>query len=166
MNEPGYNVLFLSTGNSSRGIMAECILNREGQGRFHAYSAGSFPTGKLHDETVAMLKKLNYDLSGARSKSWDEFTRPGAPEMDFIFTVCDSAAGETCPIWPGHPITAHWGVPDPAAISEEGADRGLKLAEIFRMLHNRISLFTCLRLEAIDHLSLKSHLDEIGRTAH
>ena len=159
-----YNVLFLCTGNSARSIMAECILNREGAGRLRAFSAGSFPKGELHAETIELLKKLNYDVSQARSKSWDEFARPGAPDMDFVFTVCDSAAGEVCPIWPGHPMTAHWGVPDPAAITEQGAERGLKIAEIFRMLHYRISIFTNLRLDALDHLSLKAHLDEIGRS--
>lgn len=160
-----YNVLFLCTGNSARSIMAECILNREGAGRFRAFSAGSFPKGHLHAETVDLLTKLNYDLSEARSKSWDEFAKPGAPALDFIFTVCDSAAGEVCPIWPGHPMTAHWGVPDPAAVEETGAERALKIAEIYRMLNNRISIFTNLRLDALDHLSLKARLDAIGQSA-
>jgi arsenate reductase len=159
-----YNVLFLCTGNSARSIMAECILNREGAGRFRTYSAGSFPKGHLHPETVDLLKKLNYDLSQARSKSWDEFAKPGAPAMDFIFTVCDSAAGEVCPIWPGHPMTAHWGVPDPAAVTEQGAERAVKIAEIYRMLHNRISVFTNLRIEALDHMALKAQLEAIGRS--
>jgi protein-tyrosine-phosphatase len=127
-----YNVLFLCTGNSARSIMAEYILNREGAGRFRAFSAGSYPKGRLHDGTVDLLTKLNYDLSEARSKSWDEFAKPGAPILDFIFTVCDSAAGEVCPIWPGHPMTAHWGAPDPAAIEETGAERALKIAEIYQ----------------------------------
>lgn len=161
-----YNVLFLCTGNSARSIMAECILNREGAGRFRAFSAGSFPKGHLHAETVELLTKLNYDLSQARSKSWDEFADSEAPALDFIFTVCDSAAGEVCPVWPGHPMTAHWGVPDPAAVEETGAERAVKIAEIYRMLHNRISIFANLRLDALDHLALKSRLDAIGRSAH
>lgn len=160
-----YNVLFLCTGNSARSIMAESILNREGAGRFRAFSAGSFPKGHLHAETVDLLTKLNYDLSGARSKSWDEFAKPGAPALDFIFTVCDNAAGEVCPIWPGHPMTAHWGVPDPAAVQGTDVERALEIADIYRMLHNRISIFTNLRLDALDHLALKSRLDEIGQSA-
>jgi protein-tyrosine-phosphatase len=157
-------VLFLCTGNSARSVMAECILNREGAGRFRAFSAGSFPKGHLHAETVALLTKLNYDLSEARSKSWDEFARPDAPAMDFIFTVCDNAAGETCPVWPGHPMTAHWGVPDPAAVKGTDAERALQIADIYRMLSNRISIFVNLRLDALDHLAVKSRLDAIGRS--
>jgi arsenate reductase len=159
-----YNVLFLCTGNSARSIMDECILNREGAGRFRAFSAGSFPKGHLHAETVDLLTKLNYDLSQARSKSWDEFTKPGAPVMDFIFTVCDNAAGEICPVWPGHPMTAHWGVPDPAAVEETGAERALKIAEIYRMLNNRISVFANLRIGALDQLALQARLREIGQS--
>jgi len=151
-----YNVLFLCTGNSARSIMAECILNREGAGRFRAFSAGSFPKGGLHAETVDLLRSLNYDLSLARSKSWDEFARPGAPNMDFVFTVCSAAAGEVCPIWPGHPTSAHWGVPDPAAFPER-AD------EIYGMLQTRIRAFVDLPIETMDRLSLKAHLDRIGR---
>jgi len=164
MSEAIYNVLFLCTGNSARSIMAECILNRQGAGRFRAFSAGSFPKGYLHPETVELLTKLNHDVSQARSKSWDEFAEPGAPSMDFIFTVCDTAAGEVCPIWPGHPMTAHWGVPDPAALTEEGAERALKIADIYRMLNNRIGIFVNLRLDALDHLALKSRLEEIGQS--
>ena len=162
MSDKIYNVLFLCTGNSARSIMAESILNREGAGRFRAFSAGSFPKGHLHPETVELLTKLNYDLSAARSKSWEEFAKPGAPVMDFVFTVCDMAAGEVCPIWPGQPTTAHWGVPDPAAIAETGAERALKIADIFRTLNNRISIFASLRLESLDRLSLQSRLDAIG----
>lgn len=163
MTEKIYNVLFLCTGNSARSIMAECILNREGAGRFRAFSAGSFPKGHLHAETVDLLAKLNYDLSEARSKSWDEFVQPGAPSLDFVFTVCDSAAGEVCPIWPGHPMTAHWGVPDPAAVQETGAERAVKIAEIYQMLNTRISIFVNLRLDALDQLALKARLTAIGQ---
>jgi protein-tyrosine-phosphatase len=164
MTDKVYNVLFLCTGNSARSIMAECILNREGAGRFRAFSAGSFPKGHLHAETVDLLTTLNYDLSQARSKSWDEFAKPGAPDLDFIFTVCDNAAGEICPVWPGHPMTAHWGVPDPAAVQGSNAERALQIADIFRMLNNRISIFSSLRLDALDHLSLKAKLAEIGKS--
>jgi protein-tyrosine-phosphatase len=163
MTEKIYNVLFLCTGNSARSIMAESILNREGAGRFHAFSAGSYPKRHLHAETVNLLTRLNYDLSDARSKSWDEFAMPDAPNMDFVFTVCDSAAGEVCPIWPGHPMTAHWGVPDPAAVTEEGAERALRIAEIYRMLHTRIAIFVNLRIDALDRLALQKHLAEIGK---
>jgi protein-tyrosine-phosphatase len=163
MTDKIYNVLFLCTGNSARSIMAECILNREGEGRFRAFSAGSFPKGHLHAETVDLLTKLNYDLSGARSKSWDEFAKPDAPVIDFIFTVCDSAAGEVCPVWPGHPMTAHWGVPDPAAVTEEGAARALKIAEIYRMLQTRIALLVNLRIDALDRLALQKQLSDIGK---
>jgi protein-tyrosine-phosphatase len=165
MTDKIYNVLFLCTGNSARSIMAECILNREGAGRFRAFSAGSFPKGHLHPETVALLTKLNYDLSEARSKSWDEFAKPGAPVLDFIFTVCDNAAGEVCPVWPGHPMTAHWGVPDPVAVEGTDVERALQIADIYRMLNNRISIFANLRLDALDHLALKSRLNEIGQSA-
>lgn len=164
MSDKVYNVLFLCTGNSARSIMAECILNREGRGRFRTYSAGSHPRGALHPETLTMLKQLDYPTEGLRSKSWDEFAAPGAPEMDFVFTVCDDAAGEVCPSWPGQPMTAHWGVPDPVAISAVGAEKGLKLADIYRMLYTRISIFTSLRIEALDRLSLKQRLDAIGKT--
>jgi arsenate reductase len=163
MTDKIYNVLFLCTGNSARSIMAESILNREGAGRFRAFSAGSFPKGHLHAETVDLLTKLNHDLSGARSKSWDEFATPDAPVIDFVFTVCDSAAGEVCPIWPGHPMTAHWGVPDPAAVTEEGAERALRIAEIYRMLHTRIAIFVNLRIDALDRLALQKHLADIGK---
>ena len=162
MNEKSYAVLFLCTGNSARSIMAESILNREGGPRFRAFSAGSHPKGFLHPETMALLKRLNYPTAGLRSKPWDEFALADAPKMDFVFMVCDSAAGEICPVWPGQPMTAHWGVPDPAALQEEGAERGLKLAEIYRMLFNRITLFVNLRMDALDRLSLQKTLDDIG----
>jgi len=153
-----FNVLFLCTGNSARSIMAECILNRVGAGRFHAYSAGSRPKGELHAPSVALLRQLNYDLSSAYSKSWDEFVRPDAPAMDFVFTVCDAAAGEICPTWPGRPITAHWGVPDPAAFPD-------RVDEIYGKLERRIAIFADLRIEVLDRMSLKAQLDQIGRSA-
>lgn len=165
MSEKAFNVLFLCTGNSARSIMAECILNRAGGGRFKAFSAGSHPRGSLHPETLELLKRLNYPTAGLRSKPWDEFASPEAPQLDFVFTVCDNAAGEVCPTWPGQPLTAHWGVPDPALMEEVGAERGLKLAEIYRMLFNRISIFTNLRLDALDRLSLQNRLNDIGKTS-
>ena len=164
MSEKTYNVLFLCTGNSARSIMAECILNRVGGHRFKAFSAGSHPKGFLHAETEEFLKRSNFDTSTLRSKSWDEFAVPGAPEMNFVFTVCDNAASEICPMWPGQPMTAHWGVPDPAEIEAQGAERGLKLAEIYRMLNNRINIFVNLRMESLDKLTLKKRLDEIGQS--
>jgi len=163
MSEKLYNVLFLCTGNSARSIMAECILNRAGSRKFRAFSAGSHPKGHLHRETRQMLDRLNYDTASLRSKSWEEFSVPGAPEMDFVFTVCDHAATEVCPVWPGQPMTAHWGVPDPAEITEQGAEGGLKLAEIYRMLNNRIDIFVSLRMESLDKLALKKRLEEIGK---
>jgi arsenate reductase len=158
-----YNVLFLCHANSARSLMAEAVLNREGAGRFKGYSAGSHPSGKVNDEAVALLKKLNYDTTDLHSKSWDEFAKPDAPQMDFVFTVCDQTAGESCPVWPGQPMTAHWGVPDPAQIQEQGAARAIKLAEIFRMLDRRVGIFVNLRLDALSRLSLQGHLDEIGK---
>jgi protein-tyrosine-phosphatase len=160
-----YNVLFLCTGNSARSIMAECILNRIGNGRFRAFSAGSAPAGRIHPQTADLLRGLDYDLSEARSKSWQEFARPGAPVMDFIFTVCDKAAGETCPIWPGQPITCHWGVPDPAAITGDGIEAAEQIGAIYRTLKHRIEIFADLRIEVLDQLSLKNSLERIGRTA-
>ncbi|MCO5066938.1 MAG: arsenate reductase ArsC [Rhizobiaceae bacterium] len=163
MTDQPLNVLFLCTGNSARSVMAEAILNRLGAGRFKAYSAGSHPKGQVHPYTIQLLKSLNYDTSFARSKPWDEFAAPDAPKMDFVFTVCDDAAGETCPVWPGQPMTAHWGVPDPAAAEGTDAEKHLAFAEAFRMLNNRISIFVSLPMKAIDKLSLQKHLDEIGR---
>jgi protein-tyrosine-phosphatase len=163
MTDQPLNVLFLCTGNSARSIMAEAILNRLGAGRFKAYSAGSHPKGQVHPYTVQLLKSLNYGTSFARSKPWDEFAKPTAPKMDFVFTVCDDAAGETCPVWPGQPMTAHWGIPDPAAAEGSEAEKHLAFAEAFRMLNNRISIFVSLPMKAIDRLSLQKHLDEIGR---
>lgn len=157
-----YNVLFLCTGNSARSILAECIVNRLGRGRFRGYSAGSQPKGEPHPMTLDLLRKLDYDVSGLRSKTWDEFAAPGAPRLDFVFTVCDNAAGETCPVWPGQPMTAHWGVPDPAAVEGSETERRLAFAEAYRMLNNRISVFLSLPIASIDRLALEKRLREIG----
>lgn len=159
--ERSYNVLFLCTGNSARSILAESVLNHDGAGRFRAYSAGSFPKGDVHPMALEVLKSLGFLHEGFRSKSWDEFAKPGAPEFDFIFTVCDSAAGETCPIWPGRPMTAHWGIEDPAAI--EGAGQRDAFVQALRYLRRRIELFLALPLTAIDGIALQAKLKEIGR---
>lgn len=164
MSDAPLNVLFLCTGNSARSILAEAILKREGAGRFAAFSAGSYPKGEVHPFALDLLAKLNYDTGFARSKSWNEFAAAGAPEMDFVFTVCDSAAEEVCPIWPGQPITAHWGVPDPAAAQGSEAERRLAFADTYRLLNNRISIFVNLPMRSLDRLSLQSRLREIGRT--
>ena len=163
MSEGTYNVLFLCTGNSARSVLAEAILNREGAGRFRAFSAGSQPKGDVHPYTLDLLAKLNYDVSFARSKSWDEFATEDAPVMDFVFTVCDSAAEEVCPVWPGQPMTAHWGVPDPAAAEGTEAERRLAFAEAYRMLENRISIFVNLPMTSLDRLTLQERIREIGR---
>jgi len=156
-------VLFLCTGNSARSIMAECILNREGQGKFQGYSAGSTPTGQVNPLALNLLRKLNYDVSELRSKSWDEFAQPGAPEFDFVFTVCDDAAEETCPVWPGHPMIAHWGLPDPAAAEGTDAEKAFAFDDTYRMLSQRISIFVNLPLESLSKLALQEHLDHIGK---
>ena len=156
-----YHVMFLCTGNSARSIMAEAILN-DLKGPFKACSAGSFPKGEVHPMALELLERLGIDTSQARSKSWDEFAGPDAPVMDFVFTVCDQAAQETCPVWPGQPVTAHWGVPDPAAATGNQAEIGLAFASAYRALHNRISAFTNLPLKSIDSLSLHKHLKAIG----
>lgn len=158
-----YNVLFLCTGNSARSILAEAVLNSLGQGRFRAHSAGSHPTGRVNPFALELLQKHRLPVEGLRSKSWDEFAQPGAPPLDFVFTVCDSAAGEVCPIWPGQPITAHWGVEDPAAV--EGSDEAKRRAFLnaFQILGNRIRIFASLRLESLDRLALGSKLREIGK---
>ncbi len=163
MAEPIYNGLFLCTGNSARSIMAEAILNRAGAGRFKAYSAGSHPKGRVLPRTIELLKRLNYSTAEFRSKSWDEFARPEAPHLDFVFTVCDQAAREVCPIWPGQPMTAHWGVPDPAAVAGNEAEIALAFSEAYRQLNNRISIFVSLPLARLDKLALKKRLDEIGK---
>ena len=164
MSEKSYNILFLCTGNSARSIIAEAIMNRLGQGRFKAYSAGSTPTGTVHPFTLELLERSNFKTDFARSKAWDEFAEPGAPDLDFVFTVCDNAAGETCPVWPGQPMTAHWGVPDPVAATGTQAERRLAFSEAYRMLYARISIFVSLPLGSIDKLSLQKRLDEIGET--
>src|SRR6516225_4207736 len=158
-----FNVLFLCTGNSARSIMAEAILNRLGTGRFHAYSAGGRPKGQVHPETLELLGSLGYETSGFRSKGWSEFAAPGAPPLDFVFTVCDNAAGETCPVWPGQPMTAHWGVPDPAEAKGTPAEIALAFKDAYRMLHQRIGVFTALPIRSLDQLSLQQRLKEIGR---
>lgn len=158
-----YNVLFLCTGNSARSILAEAILNTQGMGRFRAYSAGSFPKGQVHPAAIALLKELDYDTEGFRSKSWDEFSAPDAPPLDFVFTVCDNAAGEVCPVWPGQPMTAHWGIEDPAAVEGDGQAQAFWNA--YQQLQRRIQLFLALPLEDIDELSLQNRLKDIGKTA-
>jgi arsenate reductase len=157
-----YNLLFLCTGNSARSILAEAAMNRTGGGRFRAFSAGSFPKSDVHPMTLEVLRDLGFSTEGLRSKSWDEFASDGAPQMDFIFTVCDDAAGETCPIWPGHPMTAHWGIEDPARV--EGAGQKQAFLTALTYLKARIALFLALPLEAIDEMTLASKLREIGRT--
>ena len=156
-----YNVLFLCTGNSARSILAEAILNKEGAARFHAFSAGSFPKGQVHPGSVKLLAELGYPTGSYRSKSWDEFATADAPPLDFVFTVCDDAAGETCPVWPGHPMTAHWGIPDPAAAPPEKQERAFR--DAYHALQRRIGLFLSLPLNSIDEMSLQSKLREIGR---
>lgn len=160
MAERTYNVLFLCTGNSARSILAEALLDRDGEGRFRAFSAGSFPKGQVHPMALEILNNLGFDTDGLRSKSWDEFAAADAPPLDFIFTVCDDAAGETCPIWPGHPMTAHWGIEDPAKV--EGEEQRAAFHRALHLLHNRISLFLSLPLESIDRMTLQSRLREIG----
>jgi arsenate reductase len=158
-----YNVLFLCTGNSARSIIAEAILNREGHGRFKAFSAGSHPKGQVNPRTLDLLRKFNYDISTLRSKSWGEFAQAGAPELDFVFTVCDNAAGESCPLWPGQPITAHWGIADPAAAEGSEAEIALAFKDAYRMLNRRIDLLLALPIEKLDRLVLTTRLKAIGR---
>jgi arsenate reductase len=163
MTDKVFNVLFICTGNSARSILAEAILNREGKGRFHAYSAGSHPKGAVHDYAIDLLRRMNYPVGALRSKSWDEFAAPNGPELDFAFTVCDNAAGELCPVWPGQPMTAHWGLPDPAAVQGNEAEKRAAFADAYRMLANRISIFVNLPLASLDKLTLQKRLDDIGR---
>jgi arsenate reductase (thioredoxin) len=162
MSERIYNVLFLCTGNSARSVIAEAILNREGRGRFKAFSAGSQPKGKINPHTLDLLRKFNYDVSALRSKSWAEFAQAGSPDLDFVFTVCDNAAGETCPLWPGQPITAHWGIPDPAAAQGSEAAIALAFKDAYRMLNRRVELFLALPLEKLDRMVLTTRLKAIG----
>jgi arsenate reductase (thioredoxin) len=163
MTEKHYNVLFLCTGNSARSIMAEGIMNAKGRPRFTAYSAGSHPSGTVRPEALRELETADISTDGLRSKSWEEFASPDAPRIDFVFTVCDNAAKESCPVWPGHPTTAHWGIPDPAAV--KGSDEEIQRAfrDAFLMLDRRIGLFLCLPLASIDGFALKAKLDDIGR---
>lgn len=162
-----YNVLFLCTGNSCRSILAEALVNRLGKGRFVGWSAGSMPTGRVNPNALALLDKLDYDTTGFRSKAWDEFSKaqnPDAPELDFVFTVCDNAAGEVCPIWPGQPMSAHWGVPDPADATGSEAEIALAFAETYRRLQNRIEAFVSLPLATLDRMTLQAKLTDIGKT--
>ena len=166
MAEHVFNVLFLCTGNSARSILAESLLNHQGHGRFRAFSAGSFPKGRIHPIALALLQELELPTAGLRSKSWDEFETPGAPQMDFIITVCDDAAGEVCPVWPGRPITAHWGMPDPAAVEGSDTEKWEAFRVALRSLENRILAFTSLPMASLDHLRLKAEMDRIGRLPH
>ncbi len=158
------NVLFLCTGNSARSIIAEAILSREGRRNFRAFSAGSRPKGFVHPYALDLLRKMNFDMPRFRSKSWNEFTGPDAPKHEFAFTLCDYAAAEACPVWPGQPMTAHWGLPDPAAATGNEAERRFAFADTFRMLNNRISIFVSLPIDSLDKLSLQRRLDAIGKT--
>jgi protein-tyrosine-phosphatase len=163
MGDGPLNVLFLCTGNSARSIIAEAIMNREGHGRFKAYSAGSHPKGAVNPNTIRLLESLHYNTDAFRSKSWDEFEGPDAPKFDFVFTVCDDAATEVCPIWPGQPMTAHWGMPDPATAQGAPSEIALAFADTYRMMNNRITLLMNLPLASLDRLSLQRRLNEIGQ---
>ena len=163
MADRPFNVLFLCTGNSARSIIAEAILNKVGARRFHAFSAGSRPKGQVDPHTIQLLQALDYDTSSVRSKSWSEFAKPGTPPLDFVFTVCDNAAGEACPVWPGQPMTAHWGIPDPAEATGSPAEIALAFKDASRMLNQRIGIFIALPLRSLDQLSLQNKLREIGR---
>jgi arsenate reductase (thioredoxin) len=165
MTDATYNVLFLCTGNSARSILAESLLNHWGQGRFRGFSAGSFPKGEVHPLALDILTRMNLPIANLRSKSWDEFAAPGAPRLDFIFTVCDNAAGEVCPVWPGKPITAHWGIADPAAVEGTAAEKSLAFRKAFKELESRIKLFTTIPIRWSDTTQLKNQLDGLGRTA-
>lgn len=163
MPDKPLNVLFLCTHNSARSIIAECIINRLGASKFKGYSAGSQPRGQVHPYALELLQRLNYDTSNLRSKSWEEFAAPGAPELDFVFTVCDDAANETCPVWPGQPMSAHWGVADPSAVEGNESERRFAFADTHRMMYQRIGIFVNLPLQSLDKLSLQRRLDDIGR---
>ena len=161
--ERPYNVLFLCTGNSARSILGEAILNKIGKGKFVAYSAGSQPKGTVHPHAITLLRRLGYPTAGFRSKSWDEFAAKGAPPLDFVFTVCDNAANEVCPVWPGQPMTAHWGIPDPVAVEGDGIDAAFR--DAYQRLHRRIELFANLPVKSLDRMALQKRLDEIGTSA-
>jgi arsenate reductase len=158
-----YNVLFLCTGNSARSILAEALIAHWGRGQFKGYSAGSFPKGAVHPLALRLLTELGLPTRGLRSKSWNEFAKPGAPQMDFVFTVCDQAAGEVCPVWPGRPVTAHWGIPDPAAVEGSDVERMLAFRDAFRALERRIKIFASLPIEKLDRMGLMSRVEAIGR---
>lgn len=158
------NVLFLCTGNSARSILAEAIMNRLGKGNFVAYSAGSHPKGEVHPQALKLVTRLGYDVKGYRSKPWDEFAAPGAPHLNFVITVCDNAAGEVCPVWPGQPVTSHWGLPDPAAVEGSEAQIALAFADTYRMLNNRIGIFVSLPMEKLSRLALQEKVDTIGKS--
>ena len=158
-----YNVLFLCTGNSARSILAECLLRELGKGGFNAFSAGSFPKGEVHPLALGLLREQGFATEGLRSKSWNEFAAPGAPAMDFVFTVCDQAAGEVCPVWPGQPVTAHWGIPDPAAGDSSEAERMLAFREAFRSLERRLKIFVSLPINQLDRITLTRRVEAIGR---
>jgi arsenate reductase len=158
-----YNVLFLCTGNSARSIFGEAILNYKGRPNFTAYSAGSHPSGRVHPQAIKEIETARLSAAGLRSKSWDEFAKPGAPQMDFVFTVCDNAAREVCPVWPGQPMTAHWGVPDPAAVQGTPDEIARAFRDAFTILDRRISLFLCLPLASLDKLAIQKQIDSIGR---
>lgn len=165
MAERVYNVLFLCTGNSARSIIAEALMNQWGKGKFRGFSAGSHPKGSVHPIARALLQRMNFPTEGLRSKGWDEFAAPGAQRMDFAFTVCDNAAGEVCPFWPGQPMTAHWGIPDPAAVEGSEADQRVAFRAAFQALDNRIKVFTSLPLASLDRMKLQERLDAIGKTS-
>jgi arsenate reductase len=158
-----YNILVLCTGNSARSIMAEALFNTMGAGRFKAYSAGSHPTGKVNPFATEQVQRLGYPVEGLRSKSWDEFAAPGAPELDFVITVCDKAAGEVCPFWPGQPITAHWGFPDPAAVVGTDEEKRAAFTQIFHQMRNRVQLFLSLPLDTLDRMAIENHMKVIGK---
>jgi protein-tyrosine-phosphatase len=165
MDHKIFNVLFLCTGNTARSIMAEVMLNAMGQGRFRACSAGSHPKGAVNPYTIELLKKNRLSTEGLRSKDWAEFARPGSPALDFVFTVCDQAAGEVCPVWPGQPMTAHWGIPDPAAVEGSEDDKRKAFFKAYNQLQHRLSIFVSLPMEKLDRLTLQRRLDDIGKTA-
>jgi len=164
MTDRIYNVLFLCTGNSARSILAESAMNKLGGGRFRGFSAGSLPKGAVNPDALVLLDRIGYPTEGLRSKSWEEFSRPSAPQMDFVFTVCDDAAGETCPIWPGHPMTAHWGIEDPSHVEGSDIERERAFVTALRYLENRIKLFMALPFNQLDTLALRLHVREIGQT--
>lgn len=165
MSDRVYNVLFLCTGNSARSVMAECLLNQLGAGRFRAFSAGSHPKGRILPEVADLLARSGFDVGRLRSKSWDEFAGADAPALDFVFTLCDDAAGEVCPVWPGRPLTAHWPFPDPAKAEGTEAERRAQVADVFRQISNRLGIFVNLPLDSLERMSLQQRIDQLGRTS-